>query len=74
MRRRRLGIWIIVTVAVCAGLGAWAGHYVGGGGAGNVALIAATCAVLGSFLPGGVRLLRSRVRGRGPQQGAAGPG
>jgi uncharacterized membrane protein YhaH (DUF805 family) len=68
----RITWWIIGTVLVCAALGAWAGHHVGDGGGGNVALISATCAVLGSFLPGAVLWIRGRLRDRGrPHQGAA---
>jgi hypothetical protein len=52
-------------VLVCAALGAWAGHHVGDGGPGNIALIAATCAVLGSFVPNAVLWVRGRLRGRG---------
>jgi hypothetical protein len=70
VKRRRLTIWITAMALVCAGLGAWAGHHIGGGGPGNIALIAATCAVLGSFLPNTVLWLRSRLRG-GPHQGRA---
>ncbi len=65
MKSRRLAIWIIAVVLVCAGLGAWAGHHVGGGGPGNIALIAATCAVLGSFLPNFTLWVRARLRERG---------
>ena len=57
--------WIIAAVLACAGLGAWAGHQIGDGGAGNIALISATCAVLGSFAPGAALWLRERVRDRG---------
>jgi hypothetical protein len=76
--RQGITAWIIVAVVVCAGLGALAGHHIGDGGGGNIALISATCAVLGSFLPGGVLLLRTRLRTRArpggggrPRQGAA---
>jgi hypothetical protein len=65
VKLRRLSIWIIATVLVCAALGAWAGHHVGGGGPGNIALIAATCAVLGSFVPNAVVWVCLRLRGRG---------
>ncbi len=70
--RQRLILWIIGTVLLCAAVGALLGHHIGDGGAGNIALISATCAVLGSFLPlGAVRLL-ARLRGRNrPHQGAA---
>jgi hypothetical protein len=69
--RQRLALWIIATAAACAAIGAWFGHLLGGGGGGNIALISATCAVLGSFLPGAVRWARSRLRGqRPPHHGA----
>jgi uncharacterized membrane protein YhaH (DUF805 family) len=72
VQRQRITLWIIGTVLVCAALGAWAGHHVGDGGSGNIALISATCAVLGSFLPGAVLWIRARLRDRGrPHQGAA---
>ncbi len=64
VKTRKLAVWIIAVVVVCAALGAWAGHHVGGGGPGNIALIAATCAVLGSFLPNAVLWLRARLRSR----------
>jgi hypothetical protein len=57
--------WIVATVVACAALGAWAGHQIGDGRAGNIALVSATCAVLGSFLPGTVLWLRGRIRDRG---------
>lgn len=66
MQRQRLTPWIIGTVLACAALGAWGGHLLGGGGAGYIALISATCAVLGSFLPGAVRWARVRLRGQQP--------
>jgi len=65
VQRQRLAPWIIGTIVACAALGAWAGHQIGDGGAGNIALISATCAVLGSFLPGAVVWLRGRLRDRG---------
>jgi hypothetical protein len=65
MKVDRRALWIIATVVACAGLGAWAGHQIGDGRAGNIALVSATCAVLGSFLPGAVLWLRGRVRDRG---------
>lgn len=78
MYRQGITAWIIGAVVVCAGLGALAGHQLGDGRAGNVALISATCAVLGSFLPGTVLVLRTRLRTRAkpgdggrPRQGAA---
>ena len=63
MSRQRLTPWIIGSVLACAAFGAWFGHQLGDGRAGNVALISATCAVLGSFLPGAIRWVRARVRG-----------
>lgn len=72
MHRQRLILWILGSVLACAALGAWGGHQIGGGGGGNIALISATCAVLGSFLPGAVRWARTRLRGhRPPPHGAA---
>jgi hypothetical protein len=65
MNVSRRAPWIIATVVACAALGAWAGHQIGDGGAGNIALVSATCAVLGSFLPGAVLWLRGRMRDRG---------
>ncbi|MGO8962026.1 MAG: hypothetical protein ACLQFR_32335 [Streptosporangiaceae bacterium] len=64
MEQHRLAAWIIVTIVVCAALGAWAGHQIGDGGAGNIVLVSATCAVLGSFLPGAIRWLRRQLRDR----------
>lgn len=43
--------------------GAWLGTQPGGG-AGNIALISATCAVLGSLVPGAARKVRGLLRGR----------
>jgi hypothetical protein len=65
VKLRRLSLWIIAMVLVSAALGAWAGHHIGDGGAGNIALIAATCAVLGSFVPNAVVWVCGRRRGRG---------
>ncbi len=65
MERHRLAPWIIAAVLACAALGAWGGHQIGDGRAGNIALVSATCAVLGSFVPGAVLWLRGRLRGRG---------
>jgi hypothetical protein len=63
---RRIGIWIAVTMVCCAALGGWAGHNLGDGGPGMIVLIAAVCAVLGSFAPVWIaRLLR-----RGPRSSA----
>ncbi len=63
---RQLTPWIIGTVLACAALGAWFGHHLGDGRAGNIALVSATSAVLGSFLPGSVRWVRVRLRGQQP--------
>lgn len=74
MHPQRLTPWIIGTVLICAALGALYGHHIGDGGTGNIALISATCAVLGSFLPGGAVRIWARLRGRGsgrPHRGAA---
>lgn len=72
MHRQRLTLWIIATVVLCAGLGVWLGHYIGDGRAGYVALIGATCGVLGSFFPGAVLRLRTRLRDHAkPHRGAA---
>jgi hypothetical protein len=72
VQRQRISVWIIVVVAVCAALGAWAGSHLGDGHIGMVALIGATCGVLGSFLPGSVTWVVARVRrSGGPRQGAA---
>jgi len=62
VHRQGLTVWIVVAVVACAGLGAWLGHHVGSGNTGNIVLIAATCAVLGSFLPGAVVWVRGRLR------------
>jgi uncharacterized protein YcfJ len=62
--RQQLTAWIIGTALMCAALGAWVGHLLGDGGGGDIALISATCGVLGSFLPGAVRWSRVRLRGR----------
>jgi hypothetical protein len=72
VQRQRLGIRIILVMAVCAALGAWLGSHLGDGGTGMVALIGATFGVLGSFLPGSVTWVRCRLRrAGGPHQGAA---
>jgi uncharacterized protein YcfJ len=72
VQRQRLTQWIIGTVVLCAVLGAWFGHHVGDGRGGYVALISATCGVIGSFLPGAVLWLRARLRDLGnPHRGAA---
>jgi hypothetical protein len=71
VQRQRLTSWIIATMVLCAALGAWFGHYVGDGRGGYVALISATCAVIGSFLPGAVLRFRTRLRDHGkPHRGA----
>jgi uncharacterized protein YcfJ len=70
--QQRLTLWIIGTVLLCAALGALLGHHIGDGGPGNVALLSASCAVLGSFVPGTAARLRCRLRGRNrPHQGPA---
>jgi outer membrane lipoprotein SlyB len=72
VHRQRLTPWIIGTVVLCAALGAWFGRHVGDGRGGYVALISAACAVIGSFFPGAVLWLRSRLRDHGkPHRGAA---
>lgn len=72
VQRQRIGAWIVVVVAACAGLGAWLGSHLGGGQIGMVALIGATFGVLGSFLPGSVLWVRGLFRRTGgPRQGAA---
>lgn len=71
MQRQRLTSWIVGTVVVCAAAGAWFGEHVGDGRGGYVALISATCAVLGSFLPGAAARLRARLRHGKPRRGAA---
>jgi hypothetical protein len=72
VHRQRLALWIVATMLVCAAAGAWFGHQIGNGGTGNIALVSATCAVLGSFLPGAVRWARVRLRGQQPpHRGAA---
>jgi hypothetical protein len=70
--RQRIVVWIVLAIAACAALGGWAGSNMGDGKLGMVALIGATCGVLGSFLPGGVLWVRDRLRrAGGPRQGAA---
>jgi hypothetical protein len=72
VQRQRLTPWIIGTALLCGALGAWFGHQIGDGGGGTIALISATCAVLGSFLPGAALWLRAWLRDHGrPHQGAA---
>jgi hypothetical protein len=69
---QRLTPWIIGTMLICAVLGGWWGHHIGGGGTGNMVLFGATCGVLGSFLPGTATKIWARLRGRNrPRQGAA---
>jgi hypothetical protein len=60
--RQSLVPWIIGAALIGAGLGAWAGEHLGDGRSGNIALISAVCAVLGSFLPGAIGRVRSRLR------------
>jgi hypothetical protein len=67
----RLTPWIIATMLACAAFGAWAGHQIGDGGAGNIVLISLTCAVLGSFVPNAVMWVRGRLGGHGDSEGAA---
>lgn len=64
MNRQFLTPWIIASVLVFAGLGAWGGLQIGDGGPGNIALLCATGAVLGSFLPNAVIWVRARLRAR----------
>jgi hypothetical protein len=72
MRQPRLTPWIIGVVVLFGALGALIGHHVGDGGGGSIALISATCAVLGSFVPGAVHWARARRRDQGrPRRGAA---
>jgi uncharacterized protein YcfJ len=71
VQRQPLTVWITGTVVLCAALGALLGHHVGDGGGGYIALISATCAVLGSFLPGAVLWVRARLRGHGLGRGPA---
>jgi hypothetical protein len=68
--RHQLVPWIVGSALICAGLGAWGGQQLGDGRSGNIALVSAACAVLGSFLPGAVRWTRGRLRGRRPHHGA----
>jgi hypothetical protein len=59
--KRRISIWIVLTMLCFAALGGWAGHNLGDGGPGMIVLIAAVCAVLGSFAPGAIaRLVKRR--------------
>ena len=62
MYRQHLVPWVIGSAFVCAGLGAWGGLQLGDGRAGNIALISAAGAVLGSFAPGAVSWARARLR------------
>lgn len=55
-------------IAGCAAAGGWAGSHLGDGRIGYVALVAATCGVLGSFLPGGVLRVLSRLRAPAGEQ------
>lgn len=65
-------VWIAIVIAACAALGGWLGSRIGNGGTGMVVLIAATLGVLGSFLPGSVLRVASRLRrSGGPPHGAA---
>ena len=59
-------------IAIFAAVGGWIGSRVGDGGTGMVVLIAATLGVLGSFLPGSVLRVFSRLRrSGGPPHGTA---
>ena len=72
VQQHRMTLWIVGTVVLCAVLGAWFGRHVGDGRVGYVALISATCGVIGSFLPGAVLWIRARLRHDGkPHRGAA---
>jgi hypothetical protein len=71
VQRQRLTPWIIGTVLLCAAFGAWFGRHVGDGRGGYVALIGATCGVIGSFLPGAVLWLRAWLRDHGKPHGRA---
>jgi uncharacterized protein YcfJ len=72
VQRQRVTQWIIGIAVLCAALGALLGHHVGDGGGGNIALISATCAVLGSFLPGAALRVHGRLRDHDrPRRGAA---
>lgn len=74
VRQYRMTLTIVGTVVLCAVLGAWFGHHVGDGRGGYVALISATCGVIGSFLPGAVQWLCARLRNDGnPNRRAAIP-
>ena len=78
MQRQRISVWIIVAAAACAALGAWLGSNLDDGNTGMVALIGATCGVLGSFLPNATIWVRARLRrgvgGVGRPEGMARPG
>ncbi|HYK70214.1 MAG TPA: hypothetical protein VEV45_19865 [Streptosporangiaceae bacterium] len=71
MYRQQLVPWIIASAIICAGLGAWAGQQLGDGRSGNIALVSAAGAVLGSFLPGAFRWVRARSRSGPPHHDAA---
>ena len=71
MYRRHLVPWIIGSALIGAGLGAWGGQQLGDGRSGNIALVSAACAVLGSFLPVAIRWARDRMHSGPPHQGAA---
>ncbi len=70
MYRQHLVPWIIGSALLCAGVGAWGGQQLGDGRTGNIALVSAACAVLGSFLPGAIRRARAWLRDRLPHHGA----
>jgi len=68
--RRNLIPWSIYAASICAGLGAWGGQQLGDGRSGNIVLISAAGAVLGSFLPGAVSWASSRLRDHPPDHRA----
>ena len=70
MYRQHLLPWVIGSALICAGLGAWGGQQLGDGRSGNIALISAAGAVIGSFLPGAVRWARARLRNNPPRHDA----
>jgi hypothetical protein len=56
--------WMVLAVLACAAVGVWLGQRIGGGGPGMIALIAITCAVLGSFAPVTLRWMAAQARDR----------
>jgi hypothetical protein len=69
--RQHLITWVIGSALICAGLGALGGQQLGDGSSGDIVLISAAGAVLGSFVPGAVRWVRARLRHHPPHHGAA---